>query len=82
MLEYENIDGVRFRPHQGIILFNRKGAFKMKATKQNTGFRPHQGIILFNFLANKAISILFCSCFRPHQGIILFNPVFETTDIY
>ena len=48
MLEYENIDGVRFRPHQGIILFNRKGAFKMKATKQNTGFRPHQGIILFN----------------------------------
>ena len=52
------------------------------AERKYTGFRPHQGIILFNFLANKAISILFCSCFRPHQGIILFNPVFETTDIY
>ena len=76
MLEYENIDGVRFRPHQGIILFNRKGAFKMKATKQNTGFRPHQGIILFNKkkkIRRKVKTTL--KSFRPHQGIILFNNI-------
>ena len=63
-----------FRPHQGIIEFNKFSYNFILVVRLLKRFRPHQGIIEFN--NSEVIDIepnepTFG--FRPHQGIIEFN---------
>ena len=56
-----------FRPHQGIILFNKEIEKDENEIFVAFGFRPHQGIILFNLNLHRR-------CYNQNNFVMFPSP--------